>query len=171
MNVFGITVVGHDRPGIVADVTGALAQHSGNIEDSSMTLLRGHFAWTLVVALPVDRATVEATVAPLRRDDLLIGVLDLPHDAAPSAPPTHWLTVHGADRPGIVAAVARTVADFGGNITDLSTRLGGDLYVVAADVTLPGEANESALVVALDENANELGVAVSLRRADIDEGF
>ena len=41
---FAITVVGHDRPGIIAEVTGALADLGGNLEDSSMTLLRGHFA-------------------------------------------------------------------------------------------------------------------------------
>ena len=36
-----VTVLGHDRPGIIAEVTGALAALGGNLEDSSMTLLRG----------------------------------------------------------------------------------------------------------------------------------
>ena len=63
VNIYAVTVVGHDRPGIVADVTGALATHGGNIEDSSMTLLRGYFAWTLVVALDTDIATIESTLA------------------------------------------------------------------------------------------------------------
>ena len=49
----------------------------------------------------------------------------------------YLLSVHGADRLGIVAAVTRVVADAGGNITDLTTRLVGPLYVLVAEVDLP----------------------------------
>src|SRR5690606_28444810 len=45
-----ITVLGHDRPGIIAWTTDRLAGLGLNIEDSSMTLLRGHFAMTLICA-------------------------------------------------------------------------------------------------------------------------
>ena len=38
---------------------------------------------------------------------------------------------------GIVAAMTRVLADAGGNVTDLSTRLAGSLYVVVAEVELP----------------------------------
>ena len=47
------------------------------------------------------------------------------------------MTVHGADRLGIVARLAGVVAGAGGNITDLTTRLSGDLYVLLAEVDLP----------------------------------
>ena len=50
MTLLAITVIGHDRPGIIADVTAGLADLGINLEDSSMTLLRGHFAMTLVCA-------------------------------------------------------------------------------------------------------------------------
>ena len=36
-----VTAIGADRPGIVAAVTGVLVEHGANIEDSSMTILRG----------------------------------------------------------------------------------------------------------------------------------
>ncbi len=45
-----ITVVGHDRPGIIAQAAEILADCGMNLEDSSMTLLRGHFAMTLICA-------------------------------------------------------------------------------------------------------------------------
>ena len=35
------------------------------------------------------------------------------------------MTVHGADRLGIVARLASVIAEAGGNITDLTTRLSG----------------------------------------------
>ena len=41
MSLLAVTVLGHDRPGIVADTTAALAGLGGNLEDSTMTLLRG----------------------------------------------------------------------------------------------------------------------------------
>ena len=50
MNELAITVIGHDRPGIMADVAEVLAGLGVNLTDSTMTRLRGHFAMTLVCA-------------------------------------------------------------------------------------------------------------------------
>ncbi len=169
VKTFGVTVVGHDRPGIVADVTGALAQLGGNIEDSSMTLLRGHFAWTLVVVLDAQFAAVDSTLDGLRENDLKIAVVELPGEVPPLHPPTHWLSVHGSDRPGIVSAVTREVALVGGNITDLTTRLAGNLYVVLADVFLPEGSDVEGLQSRLAAVAADLGVDVRLREADEDD--
>ena len=79
----------------------------------------------------------------------------------------YLLSVHGGDRPGIVAAVTADVAAAGGNVTDLSTRLSGDLYVVVAEVDLPSSADAGALPTAAAVGA-ELGVQVSLRPLDPD---
>ena len=63
--IVAVTVVGQDRPGIVADVTGALADLHGNLEDSTMTLLRGHFAMVLLVHTGAGTAAIEAALRPL----------------------------------------------------------------------------------------------------------
>src|SRR6266481_3460631 len=47
-----VTAVGADRPGIVAAVSRVLYDIGGNIEDSRMAILGGHFAMVLIVALP-----------------------------------------------------------------------------------------------------------------------
>ena len=53
----------------------------------------------------------------------------------------------------------------GGNITDLSTRLAGTLYVLIAEVDLPpGVSDELAEQLAVA--GAELGVEVTLRRAE-----
>lgn len=170
MTTYAITVVGHDRPGIVADVTGALAAHAGNIEDSSMTLLRGHFAWTLIVRFDTSVAELEATVAPLARGDLVINVLPLPEyqyvDISDMT--ACWLTVHGSDRTGIVAATTRILAARGGNLTNLTTRLAGELYVITADVDLPSQLDLVSLAHELSEVGESLGVTVRLVPADSD---
>lgn len=169
VNSYAVTVVGHDRPGIVAGVTGALATHGGNIEDSSMTLLRGYFAWTLLVSLDADLATVETTLAPLAEPNLKIAVIELAPEVTGTQAATHWLSVHGSDRPGIVSAVTAVVASAGGNITDLTTRLAGTLYVVLADVFLPPGVDVAVLEQQLAAVSAQLGVEVTLRVADNDD--
>ena len=46
-----ITVLGGDRPGIVAAVAGALSERSANILDISQTILQGTFMMTMLVDL------------------------------------------------------------------------------------------------------------------------
>ena len=62
MTSLAITVVGHDRPGIIAQAAEVLSLCGMNLEDSSMTLLRGHFAMTLICAGEADAAQVEAAL-------------------------------------------------------------------------------------------------------------
>jgi glycine cleavage system transcriptional repressor len=173
MSLFAVTVLGHDRPGIVADVTASLAALGGNLEDSTMTLLGGHFAMLLLVRTTSPREQVEASLLPLRADGLLTVDVREVTDDAPTARPEralgYVLSVHGADRPGIVSALTGVVAGAGGNITDLTTRLAGGLYVLLADVAVPASLDVSALERALEVTAEDLGVDVSLRPLDTDE--
>lgn len=168
MNELAITVIGRDRPGIVADVAEVLSGLGANLTDSTMTRLRGHFAMTLICVGPTA-TEVEAALVPLAADGhLLATVSEVVPDGASTAPGEPYvMAVHGADRLGIVAATTRALADVGGNVTDLSTRLSGDLYVVIAEVDLPAGAAD-ALRERLARTAAELGVEVTLRPADPD---
>jgi glycine cleavage system transcriptional repressor len=158
-----ITVIGPDRTGIVADVAEALAEVGANLTDSTMTRLRGHFAMTLVCTGPTA-AEAEAALEPLAGVLTTVRKVEPGADAGGSGEP-YVVSVHGADRLGIVSAVTRVVAGAGGNITDLSTRLSGTLYVLIAEVDLPaGAADELAERLAVA--AAELGVEVTLRRAE-----
>ncbi|WP_213013976.1 glycine cleavage system protein R, partial [Paractinoplanes toevensis] len=135
MHELAITVIGPDRTGIVADVAEALAGVGANLTDSTMTRLRGHFAMTLICTGPTAAEAEKAL-------ESLAGVTTAVRQVAPEAssgdPGEAWVvSVHGADRLGIVAAVTREVAGAGGNITDLSTRLVGTLYVLIAEADLP----------------------------------
>jgi glycine cleavage system transcriptional repressor len=165
-----ITVVGQDRPGIVADVSGVLAGRGLNLTDSTMTLLRGHFAMTLICAGEPDAAMVEAALAALTADGNLVAtVRATPPGAGTGDTGTPYtLIVHGADRLGIVASVTRVLAAAGGNVTDLTTRLSGTLYLLSAEVDLPSTVDPDELVAQLDEVAEQLGIEVSLRTAEAD---
>ena len=163
MHELAITVIGPDRTGIVADVAEALAGVGANLTDSTMTRLRGHFAMTLICTGPTaDEA--EAALKPLAGVSTEVRGVEPEADTASAGEP-YLVSVHGADRLGIVAAVTRVVAAAGGNITDLTTRLTGTLYLLIAEVDLPsGVAEELAERLAVA--AAELGVDVTLRRAE-----
>jgi glycine cleavage system transcriptional repressor len=161
-----ITVIGPDRTGIVADVAEALAGVGANLSDSTMTRLRGHFAMTLICTGPDHDKAWKALEFLTEDGQLVVTIRAVEPDAgAESAGEPYLVSVHGADRLGIVAAVTRVVAGAGGNITDLTTRLTGPLYVIVAEVDLdPALAGELAQQLAVA--AAELGVDVTLRRAE-----
>lgn len=169
MNELAITVIGQDRPGIVADVAEALAALNVNLTDSTMTRLRGHFAMTLICTGQPDVAAVESALAPVGADGSLVAVVrQVRPEAEPAAPGKPYLvSVHGADRLGIVAAVTRVLAQAGGNITDLTTRLLGPLYVLVAEVDLP-DSVAAAVPDELAGIASRLGVEITFRAGDMD---
>ena len=171
MTLFAVTVIGHDRPGIIADTTSALAELGGNLEDSTMTILRGHFAMVLLVSTTATLDAVEAELATLTGDGTLeVSAREIAEepDAEPVDVASYLLSVHGADRPGIVSEVTAVVASAGGNITDFSTRLTGDLYVLAAEVDLPNAADIDALRARLARVSEALDVEASLTELDSD---
>lgn len=168
MNELAITVIGQDRPGIVADVAEVLAGLGANLTDSTMTRLRGHFAMTLVCSGPAA-ADVETALQPLTADGQLLATVRAVRSdgqASPAGEP-YLMSVYGADRLGIVAAVTRVLAESGGSVTDLTTRLTGPLYVLIAEVELAPDVEEQ-VSARLAEVAARLDVEVTLRRSESD---
>ena len=172
MATFAVSVVGRDRPGIVAAIAEALVADRVNIEDSQMSILRGHFAMVLVIAAPPD-IDAELLGADLRavgeRLDLeAIALTEVADATAPRQPePTHVVSVYGADHPGIVHAVASRLAGAEVNITGLTTRLVGEqsgepLYVMLLEVAA-GDTDPAELLAPV---AAEQGVEVSVRELE-----
>jgi glycine cleavage system transcriptional repressor len=175
MPLLVVAALGPDRPGVIAALSEVLLADAGNLEDVSMTILRGQFAMTLVVDTPAGADQVRADLAAVAgRLGLLVSV----HPADPVRPEgarpvagtgggPFVVRVHGADRPGLVYRVTAIIASCGGNITDLTTRLSDDgLYVLVAELDLPGPPDD--LEAGLRALAGELGVAATLSPADPD---
>lgn len=173
----GVSVIGADRPGIVAAVTGVLLDQGCNLADTSMTILSGNFAMMLVVAAPpsVDAATLEAGLLGVAAElDLMISVRPVAEATeVDQGNDTAWaVSLHGADHPGIVHAVASLLAGAGANIVDLTTRVVGSAerpaYVMLLDVAIPATVEPVELDRRLHGLADHLGVAVSLHPVDVE---
>lgn len=153
LRTYAVTAVGPDAPGEVASLAEALARVGANLEDASMTRLRGHFAMTLVAATLSSHAEVLAAVRGAA--GLQVEVFDVTAlPAVPAAGPGVRVVVHGADRPGIVAAVAGELARRGGNITDLTCRLSGGLYVMSVEADVEETAGLAETLASLGLQAS-----------------
>lgn len=173
---FALSAVGADRPGIVAAVTGALVEHGCNLEDTSMSILRGQFAMMLIVAGPdgLDAATLEEALAgPADELDLVVAVRAVDEDVAAVAEGEAWaVAVYGADRPGIVHRFTKLLAAHGVNVCDLTTRVIGEpgrpVYAMILEVSLPPGLDGATLTARLDELAREVGVECSTHPSEAD---
>ncbi len=172
-----VSAIGRDRPGIVADISGVLLRHEVNVEDSQMTILRGHFAMMLVLAAPedVDRnalaADLDSAATALELEALTLR--DVGDLSASGPEPSHMVTVYGVDHPGIVHAAATALAGRSVDITDLNTRLledddGDPLYVLMMEVALPPGLTPDELEQELAGVGRAEGVEVTLRELEQD---
>jgi glycine cleavage system transcriptional repressor len=70
MHQLALSAIGRDRPGIVAATTAVLLRHGINVEDSRMSILRGHFTMVLIlgVSQETDRAALGADLDAVAAD-------------------------------------------------------------------------------------------------------
>lgn len=127
MRAFAVSAIGRDRPGIIAAVTEVLADFALAVQDGQGSLLRGHFALTLVVrgGDHVEPGDLEHALAPVRERLGLeaVTVCELDPDAREESAPsdaTHLVAVDCRERPGIAHAVCATVAGAGASVVGLT---------------------------------------------------
>ena len=171
-----ISAVGHDRPGIVAAVTAVLMEQGCNLEDTSMTILRGQFAMMLVVDVPdgVGPVSLEAALAGVAATfDLSVRARAVDDDAGTSFTGSPWtVVVYGADRPGIVHRVTAVLAARNANVVDLTTRVLGEgerqSYAMVLEITIPDDVDSEGVEADLAAAAAELGVECTVHPSDAD---
>ena len=172
-NVICLTVLGRERPGIVAGITGVLVEQDCNIRDSTMTILAGEFSMLLIVALPPDKNGLQLERAlrdVQRRFELTVSVKQLNddeiHHRKPEGAQVWAVTIYGGDRKGIVHEVASVMARKGISITDLKTRVvlsslqGAGM--ISMRVLAPPRVELDRVREQLDDLAARFGVEVSI---------
>ena len=170
---YAVSVVGKDRPGIVAGIAEVLFRLGCNIADSSCTMLAGEFAMILIVSHPrpfgktrlfeelkptCDQLGMSLAVRSLHADEVIRKETD---------EEICLISVYGADQPGIVYRVTRELAERGINIMDLTTKLIGTeaepVYVMMLEAAVPDGETPEGMELLLENLKKELNVEIGVR--------
>ena len=175
---FAIAAIGRDRPGIVADLSEFVFGCGCNLEDASMTMLGHEFATLMVVSGIgtdlLDRLSSAARKLEWeRRLTIFLRPLEAEPPKSPGASHGNWtLTAQGVDKAGIVAGVARCLADRQVLISDLRGRVtpmpesGTPLYTLSLRLLVPPQTDTRELASALTRAGDRLDVEVALKREE-----
>jgi glycine cleavage system transcriptional repressor len=175
--ILAVSAIGKDRPGIVARLTGVLLEFGGNLEECSMTRLKGDFAVLLLVALPEDADAVPACAALEKEAEALglsllvrrLGEDEKGRDVSDTGRSYH-LVFSGADKPGLVHRMAETALQHGLNITDLRNRLVGNgprpVYSLELELDVPSAQSADRFREALEKIEEEFEVPLAFAPSD-----
>jgi glycine cleavage system transcriptional repressor len=177
---FALSAIGRDRPGIVADLAELIYECDCNLEDSRMTILGSEFAVLLLLSGSGPEVERRLAAGCKRVEwEKRLTVFFRPLEGEPHARPLAAqgvpmeCTVSGVDKAGIVARIARVLADLGVNVTDLHTQSrpepgsGTPIYTMQIRLFVPQEVNRTVLREGLEHAAEELQVEMAL--ADLPE--
>ncbi len=148
-----LTLIGEDKPGIVAAVTQALFEFGLNLGETSMLRLGGNFTVMMMVSGEQTEADLRDRLKPvIEAQGMCLNIDPIEAHLHEHLVPNIQVTVTGADRAGIVAQVTGALAEAGFNILDLESDVAGTadkpVYIMqiagVADVAV--ETIENALV-------------------------
>ena len=179
MNKAILSVLGHDRPGIVAAVTGILFNLNCNIENVSQTILQTEFSGSFIVSLPQDLSLDdlhERFIEHLTPMELHVHIEPLLKKKAALATresEPFVITTKGPDRQGLVAGISEVLAGHDVNITNLQAVFkGGDEpgdNIMIYEVDIPTDIDQQKLYRDLREKAESLTLDISIQHRNIFE--
>lgn len=140
-----MTWIGPDRPGLVSKIATFVKELGGNIEDTRMAKLGGEFAVLMFVSgSEAALGALEAERSPVERElQLQSFVKRTQAEPSLSQTLTYTISVSALDRPGIVEAITRVLAEHGVNVVSLSSRVepapwsGSPLFELSAELHVP----------------------------------
>lgn len=133
-----LSVIGKDKPGIIAEITKQIASVGFNLEDVMMSLLDDQFSMMMVISLSKN-AQKESLIQLLQKKMKTSKRLShlhlswyassesLKRASCESSPNVKrvLITVLGPDQVGIVHQVSQILFQYGANITDLNSKILG----------------------------------------------
>jgi glycine cleavage system transcriptional repressor len=166
-----VTVLGEDRPGLVAAITRCLWELGANLTDTSFSVLGAGADFSAVCELPTGLGVEEVAAALQGTTELAeveISVRTYLYDSlhGPEGDVTHRIEVSGGDQPGLVARLCETFVEFKANIVSLNAgplARDHDRYVIRLSVWLP-DAAADACIATVTNTAQALGLSCVAER-------
>lgn len=179
MNNVIVSVLGHDRPGIVAAVASIFFEYHCNIENVSQTILKTEFAGSFIISMPPDltqeelRQALNERLVPMNMHIHIESVLDQKSGFVPGNAEPFIITTKGPDRKGLVAGISAIIARYEVNITNLQAVFkGGDEpgnNIMIYEVDIPVDIDRQEFCRALRTKAQSLALSVSIQHRNIFE--
>ncbi|MFO7716370.1 glycine cleavage system protein R [Desulfosarcina sp.] len=176
-----ISVLGCDRPGIIAAVTRILFEQDCNIENVSQTILQNEFSGIFIVSVPKTLSEqdlhryLDDGLSPmgLHVYEKRLSVADAPQTSLASEP--FVVVTKGPDRKGLVAGITAILAAHRVNVTNLQAVFkGGDdpnANIMIYEVDIPTDANHQVLRRDLREKALAMSLDISIQHKLIFEAI
>jgi len=169
-NIVVITVLGKDRPGLVAKITKSVADKKGNIVDIEQSVIRGLFSMFMLVDL--ENATIEKKELTRQltklSKQLQVNITTTPYkkyvgaQAAKKAD-LQKLTIMGKDKPGIVAKISAAVYSVDANIEYMKMIARGDLLVMEMTIDVKKKESLQELKSKLRSVGDKIGMDIVLQ--------
>lgn len=172
-----ISVLGHDRPGIIAAVSQLLYENDSNIENVSQTSLQSEFAGIFIATIPAgmglpDLAHKLETVLDPMGLQVHVKPVEARHEAGNgSTGESFVITTRGPDQKGLVARITAIIARHQVNITNCQAVFkGGDDpndNIMIYEVDIPPQTGQQDLFRDLRAMGADLDLHVSIQHRDI----
>jgi glycine cleavage system transcriptional repressor len=182
MNKWVISVLGQDRPGIIARVSEALFKMDGNIENVSQTIVQSEFAGIFIVSTPQNlreadvQSGMDEALAPIPRLRAFVKPLDPLRETVPveSGEP-FVITTRGPDQKGIVSGITGVIARHKVNVTNMQAVFkGGDdpnRNIMIYEVEIPPSTDSGQMETDLRAKAESLGQFISIQHRKVFEAM
>ena len=152
-NWYMLTLIGADKPGIVATVTQGLFKLGLNLGETSMLRLGGNFTIMMMVSGIHEEQLLRDELKPvIDALGMRLHIDPIQAQLHEHVVPNIQVTVSGADRAGIVAQVTAALAACGFNILDLESDVAGttDEPVYIMQIAGVAETSVESVETALD---------------------
>jgi phosphoserine phosphatase len=167
-----VTATGRDKPGLIAEITNAIARINGNIVNIEAFSIRGLFAIFMIVDCHKLTVKMDSLKAELLNIGNKVGlkVTIEPYVAGRrrSEKKLLLLTTIGKDRPGIVANISRFLFNKNANIERIRMRAYGELNVMEISTDISDLATSfEEFKTSLEKACKEVGQDVVAQTEDV----
>ena len=169
-----ISVLSQDRPGIVADITGAIYELKGDLADLNQSVLCGYLTMILIASFD-DSVTPEDLIARVShiksstKLDVIVRTMDTPLDSVTAQPPdkVYIVTAQGKNRSGLVHGISTFCYQHGINILDLATTRTTDQYTMILQLDLSKVKSIADVRRELQQYGSKNGLHVVMQHHDL----
>ncbi len=177
MNKLIITVLGRDKPGIIAAVAKSLYRLGCNLENVNQMILQSEFAGFFLVEPPLElgidslKDTLNSELNGTGLDIHVNNITSNGNNIQDTDAEIFLITTIGPDQKGLVAKFTEIIADYNVNVINLTAVFkGGDnpkANIMTYEVAITPDIDQQGLFAALREKARGLNLDITIQHRNI----